>query len=156
MSEEHVHRSLLARAGWFLAFVLPGAISVLIIVSPVREQGLVTLELPACVVTWIFIGVASAIGFAGCCPRLSWFALMGWLIGQVGALVWDMAPAASPSPIYQLVDTSHALLYAMVIVALLNWPIAPGFIVGRIVKLVREKQSTVGKIPPPTAASATK
>jgi hypothetical protein len=156
MSAEQVHRSALACGGWFLAFIPLGCLSITFITSPLKgDNGYVSLWLPACAVTWVVVGVASAVGFAGCCPRLSWFALMGWLIGQ-GTVLWYMMPAAiSPSSVITMIDTAHTWLYAMVLVTLLNWPVAPGFVVGRIVKLVRNRSKSEAKttnMPSPAAA----
>jgi hypothetical protein len=156
MNEEHVQRSVLSRAGWFLGFIPLGCISILFIVTLTHGQGFVRLEMTECVTTWILIGFVSAVGFAGCCPRLSWFALAGWLLGQAGLLIWDMAPSDSPSAIIKAIDTGHVALYSVVLVAILNWPIAPGFIIGRIVKFLHGRLMSKPKITVDAALAAAK
>jgi len=97
---------------------------------------------------WIFVAVlGGTAGFIGAKGGSSLIA--GWLLGQVGFLTYDGMPRGRSPQMFMPTNFHEALLYAIVIAAILNWSIIPGVICGAFVRTLGEREGRRSPKPHP-------
>ena len=92
----------------------------------------------------VVVGVLSLAGFA-ISTNFALSALGGWLGGQIIFLVWDGMPHGRSPHMFQPTNFGEALILGLLVVAVLNWSILPGALLGYLLRNVFRRSLTSQK-----------